>query len=97
MIFFRASSFNNAAEVLNGIFTMQIDIVQPYTWSMLGLVLLVIMSLAQKRISQSQSYYCGVPIQGLTTIKGQTIFFILCGFTIILAYVCNTALIYGNF
>ncbi len=96
-IFFRATSFNNAAEVLKGIFTMQIGIVQPYTWSMLGLVLLVIMSFFQRKISQSHNCYCGIPIQDLTTIKGQTLFFVLCGLTIILAYVGNTAFIYGNF
>ena len=96
-IFFRATSFNNAAEVLKGIFTMQIGIVQPYTWSMFGLVWLVIMSFARNKISQNNNCYCGVPIQDLTTIKGQTIFFVLCGLTIILAYVGNTAFIYGSF
>ena len=96
-IFFRATSFNNAAEILKGIFTMQIGIVQPYTWSMFGLVLLVIISFLQNKISQSKKCYCGIPIQDLTTIKGQTIFFVLCGLTIILAYVGNTAFIYGSF
>lgn len=96
-IFFRATGFNNAVEVLNGIFTMQVGIVQPYTWSMFGLILLVIMSFAHNKISQSNKSYGGVPIQDLTTIKGQTLFFVLCGLTIILAYVGNTAFIYGNF
>ena len=96
-IFFRATSFNNAAEVMKGVFNMQIGISQPYTWSMFGLVLLVIMSFIQNKISQSNKSYGGVPIQDLTTVKGQTIFFVLCGLTIILAYVGNTAFIYGSF
>ncbi len=96
-IFFRATSFNNAAEVINGIAKMQTGIFQPYTWSMFGLILLVIVSFAHNKISQNNNNYCGIPIQNLTTIKGQTIFFVLCGLTIILAYVGNTAFIYGNF
>lgn len=96
-IFFRTTSFNNAEEVIKGIFNMQIGIFQPYTWSMFGLVLLVIMSFAKDKISKSNKSYCGVPIQDLTTIKGQTLFLVLCGLTIILAYVGNTAFIYGSF
>ena len=75
----------------------QTGIFQPYTWSMFGLILLVIVSFAHNKISQNNNNYCGIPIQNLTTIKGQTIFFVLCGLTIILAYVGNTAFIYGNF
>ncbi len=96
-IFFRASGFNNAKEVIKGIFNIQIGISQPNTWSMFGLVLLVIMSFAKDKISKSNKSYCGVPIQDLTTIKGQTLFLVLCGLTIILAYIGNTAFIYGNF
>ncbi len=96
-IFFRATSFNNAEEIIKGIFNMQVGISQPYTWSMFGLFLLVMVSFAKDIISQSNKSYCGVPIQDLTTKKGQTLFFVLCGLTIILAYVGNTAFIYGNF
>ncbi len=95
-IFFRATSFNKAEELIKGIFNMQIGISQPYTWSMFGLVLLVIVSFAQDKISKSNKSYCGIPIQDLT-IKGQTLFFVLGGLTIILAYVGNTAFIYGKF
>ena len=96
-VFFRATSFNNAADVINGIFSMQVGISQPFTWSMFGLALLVIYTLNNQKISQSKRVFCGVPIQDLTTIKGQTIFFVACGLTIILAYVGNTAFIYGSF
>ena len=96
-IFFRATSFTNAAEGIKGIFSMQIGISQPFTWSMFALVLLVISSLCNQKILKSKRVFCGVPIQDLTTIKGQTLFLVLCGLTIILAYVGNTAFIYGNF
>ena len=96
-IFFRATSFTNAADVIKGIFSMQVGISQPFTWSMFALALLVVSSFCNQKISQNKRIFCGVPIQDLTTIKGQTLFFVLCGLTIILAYVGNTAFIYGNF
>lgn len=96
-IFFRATSFTNAADIVKGIFSMQVGISQPFTWSMFALVLLVISSFCNQKILQSKRVFCGVPIQDLTTIKGQTLFFVICGLTIILAYVGNTAFIYGNF
>ncbi len=96
-IFFRATNFNNATEIIKGLFSMRIGVSQPYTWSVFALILLIIMSFLQKKLSLSKNYYCGVPIQDLTTIKGQTIFFLLIGITVILGYVGNTAFIYGNF
>ena len=96
-IFFKATSFKNAAEIIKGIFTMQVGISQPYTWSIFSLVLLVIASFLNIKISQNANNYSGVPIQDLSTIKGQTIFFILCGLTIILAHVGNTSFIYNFF
>lgn len=96
-IFFRATSFTNAANVIKGISSMQAGISQPFTWSMFALALLVVSSFCNQKILQSKRIFCGVPIQDLTTIKGQTLFFVLCGLTIILAYVGNTAFIYDNF
>ena len=96
-IFFRATSFTNVADIINGIFFMQVGISQPFTWSMLALALLIISSFYNQKIICNKKVFCGVPIQDLTSIKGQMLFFVLCGLTIILAYVGNTAFIYGNF
>ena len=96
-IFFRASNFENAANILKAVFTMQTGIVQPYTWSFFALALLLIFSATASKRAYNSNTYCDVPIQDLTTIKGQTIFLTFIGITIILAYVGNTAFIYGNF
>lgn len=96
-IFFRATSFENAANVIKAVFSNQIGIVQPYTWSMFSLVLAIIATLTITKRAKQVTTYCGCPIQDLTTIEGQTIFFTFIGITIILAYVGNTAFIYGNF
>ena len=93
-ISFRATSFSNAADILRGLFYYQIGIVQPYTWTFFALILFVIAHIKYTRNSETINNY---PIQDLSTIKGQTIFFTLCGLTVILAYVGNTAFIYGAF
>ncbi len=92
-IFFRATSFSNAAEILIGLLSNQIGIVQPYTWTFFALLLFTVAHIKRTKESEKKSY----PIQDLSTIKGQTIFFTFCGLTIILAYVGNTAFIYGGF
>lgn len=79
------------------VFSNQIGIVQPYTWTMFALVLAIIATLTTSKRTNQTTTYCDCPIQDLTTIKGQTIFFTFIGITIILAYVGNTAFIYGNF
>ena len=96
-IFFRATSFENAANVIKAVFSNQIGIVQPYTWTMFALVLTVIAILTVPKKPYQETTYCDYPIQDLATIKGQTIFYTFVGITIILAYLGNTAFIYGNF
>lgn len=89
-IFFRATSFENASNVIKGMCSAQTGIIQPYTWTLFALVLFIIAYI--KRIKNAES-----PIQDLSTIKGQTIFFTFCGLIIMLMYVGNTAFIYGAF
>ena len=91
-IFFRATSFQNALDIIIGICSNREGIVQPYTWSFFAFVLLVLFHIRQ--VKQNTNSY---PIQDLTTIKGQTIFITLVALTLMLAYVGNTAFIYGNF
>ena len=93
-IFFRASNFENAADVIKGIFSAQIGIVQPYTWTLFALIIFTIVHIKHIKDFENSNAY---PIQDLSTIKGQTIFFTFCGLIVILAYVGNTAFIYGAF
>ena len=93
-IFFRATSFSNAYEIIRGIFFNNIGIVQPYSWTFFAILLFAIAHINYVKKSERIITY---PLQDLSTIKGQTIFLTLCGLTIILAYVGNTAFIYGNF
>jgi hypothetical protein len=44
--------------------------------------------------AEINGYY---PIQDLSTIKGQAIFFVICGLAIIMGYFGETYFIYGQF
>ena len=63
----------------------------------LALILLIIASIIHINRKQGEGFYMNYPIQNLSTIRGQIIFLLLIGVTVIFAYVGNTAFIYGNF
>lgn len=95
-IIFRAESFEKAVEILSCIFTMQKGASQPYMYSFLAFIVLIVTTLFAKKNSQNEinGYY---PIQDLYTIKGLTIFFTFIGFIICLAYTNANPFVYFQF
>lgn len=101
-VIFRATSFENAAQMFVGMFTIHTGLNQPYTWTFFAIgVLLVAEILAVRKNKKTDSpvalvngYY---PQGDLSTVKGLTAFFTICGLIIILGYFGQTYFIYGNF
>lgn len=99
-VVFRASSFDNAWDVLEGAFTIHSGIFQPYTWSFFAIICFMISTVCAavrtKRNGENHinGYY---PILDLSKVIPLTIFFTFCGLTILLGYFGNTAFIYGKF
>jgi alginate O-acetyltransferase complex protein AlgI len=99
-VIFRADNMENAIQVMKSMFTIHMGINQPYTWSFFAcLILIIAMVMAYKKSVASEEnnvsgYY---PIQDLSTMKGLTIFFVVCGLCIILGYFGETYFIYGAF
>ena len=101
-IWFRASSFENAMAIIIQMVIFHDGIIQPYTWVFFGVVLLIIMTMVMWKKRQ-----CNVKMPtvlekryilfNLNTVKGLTIFFVLCGLTFAMAYYGNTVFIYGAF
>ena len=101
-IWFRASSFENAIAMIKQMIIFHDGIIQPYTWVFFGLFLLIIVTMVMWKKRQ-----CSVKMPtmlgeryilfDLNTVKGLTIFFILCGLTFATAYYGNTVFIYGAF
>lgn len=101
-IWFRASSFENAIAMIKQMIIFHDGIIQPYTWVFFGLFLLIIVTMVMWKKRQ-----CSVKMPtmlgeryilfDLSTVKGLTIFFILCGLTFATAYYGNTVFIYGAF
>lgn len=98
-VFFRADSLNEAWLVLTRLFSCQTGILQPYTWTFFSLLLLTTCSIyysIKKQTFAKNAKIC-YPVLPLNKVWGLTVFFLLCGLTIGLAYVGNTAFIYGAF
>lgn len=101
-IWFRAEDTSNAIQVISQICGMHQGIRQPYTWTFFAMILLVLYTiimykktqLSKQPLHTLEDRYI---IMDLTTVKGLTIFFALCGLTMGMAYVGNTAFIYGAF
>lgn len=106
-VIFRAGSLDWAAEIYKQLFTLHVGLEQPYTWSIFAYVLLVIATVFAYRKSNGsklkwdkeamqdvEGYYI---IQDLSTVKGLTCFFVLCGLTIIMGYFGETYFVYGQF
>lgn len=99
-VFFRADSVQDAFRFYKEMFTIHTGIAQPYTWTFFGfLVLIAATVLAYRKsrkegLSAVEGYY---PVQDLTTVKGLTTFFVLCGLTIIMGYYGETFFVYGQF
>ena len=98
-VFFRADSLSEAWLVLTRLFSFQTGILQPYTWTFFSLLLLIACSIyyfIKKQTFAKNAKIC-YPVLPLNKVWGLTVFFLLCGLTIGLAYVGNTAFIYGAF
>ena len=105
-VVFRADSIETAWKVWSGMFTAHTGISQPYTWSFVAVICLVIgtagaiihsrkKGIVDKRGNAVvDGFY---PVLDLTKIWCLVAFFTFCGLTIILGYYGNTAFIYGAF
>ena len=105
-VVFRADSIETAWKVWSGMFTAHTGISQPYTWSFVAVICLVIGTVAAFIYSRKKGtvdkrgnavvdgFY---PVLDLTKIWCLVAFFTFCGLTIILGYYGNTAFIYGAF
>ena len=98
-VFFRADSIKDAFYIFKLMFVPHVGMNQIYTWSVFAYVILIIATLiaykhSNARYQEINGYY---PIQDLSTIKGMTLFFVLCGLTIIMGYFGQTYFIYGRF
>ncbi|MBQ6595248.1 MAG: MBOAT family protein, partial [Clostridia bacterium] len=98
-IFFRADSFPVAWSVLKGIFTLQNGIRQPFAWSFVALIALIVGTVAAKKNAQETNpeisgYY---PILNLESVWGLTIFFVELGLILALAYTGENPFVYFQF
>lgn len=98
-IFFRADSMDNAFVILNQILSGAKGISQPFAWFFLS-VLVVFGEFAiafwhrKQNSGKLQNNYI---ILDLNKVVSLTVFFVFAGITIMMAYIGNTAFIYGNF
>ncbi len=99
-IFFRADNFSNAWAVIKGIFTFQVGIKQPFVWSFVAIMLLLIFTIGavvkshKNKYRQIEGYY---PIVNLDTVLGLTIFFVVLGLIIGLAFTGEQPFVYFQF
>lgn len=99
-VFFRAENMKAAFDLLGQIVSVKSGINQIYSWTWLAIVALMLeILLAKWRQRSVAEKYVDVyyPIVNLASVKGLVAFFTLVGLTIILAYVGDTAFIYGAF
>lgn len=98
-IFFRAESFAVAWTVIKSIVTFQDGIKQPFSWSFVAIVILLISTICaviknDKDLRRTDGYY---PILNLNSIVGLTIFFVIIGLILGLAYTGNNPFVYFQF
>lgn len=101
-IWFRASSIHNAIDVIKQLIFFHEGIVQPYTWVFFSGFLLIVITIIMWRnkkcnIKMPETMNERYILFDLSTIKGLTLFFVLCGLTVAMAYYGNTVFIYGAF
>ncbi|MBQ6708456.1 MAG: MBOAT family protein [Clostridia bacterium] len=99
-IFFRADSFLNAWQIIKGMFTLQQGIVQPFSWTFVAFAVVLIATLvavfrAKKQGAETiNGFY---PIVRLNKISTLTIFFVVCGLIIALAFTGEHPFVYFQF
>lgn len=98
-IFFRSESFSVAWTIIKGIITFQNGIRQPFSWSFVAIVILLISTICaviknHKELRGTEGYY---PKLNLNSIIGLTIFFVVIGLILGLAYTGNNPFVYFQF
>lgn len=99
-VFFRADSVSDAVAIFRWMFVPHVGMNQIYTWSLFAYVILIIATVVAYMHTKNRDFHniqAFYPIQNLSTIPGLTIFFVVCGMTMILAYFGETYFIYGQF
>ena len=106
-IFFRAETFPQALEILKAIFTWQTGLFQPYFWFFVSLVIctaaaaLALWTSRQRKGTQKKpntSYAVGFyPLLDLDRFWALTLFFVVCGLILGLAYTGGSPFIYGGY
>jgi alginate O-acetyltransferase complex protein AlgI len=105
-VVFRANSIGTALKVWSGMFTAHTGMSQPYTWSFVAIICLLIgtvvalihsRKLGDKDKNGKPVVNGFYPVMDLTKLWSLVVFFTFCGLTIILGYYRNTAFIYGAF
>ena len=99
-IFFRADSFSTAWIVIKGIFTLQNGIRQPFSWSIIAIAILIICTVITvikghtNNMSKINGYY---PTVNLNCVIDLTIFFVIVGLILGLAYTGENPFVYFQF
>lgn len=99
-VFFRAETLSQALFVLRRMFTLNVGIEHPYTWAFFTAIVLLVATIVacvhsyRAGFQEVDGYY---PVADLHTVRGLTIFFVMCGLSLVFAYFGETYFIYGNF
>ncbi len=99
-IVFRAENLNNLMIYLKSLFSIHGGISQPYSWSFVAIVCVLITTLVAvlKAKKNDKKYVSGFyPILDLNGFWQLVVFFVFTGLTVMLGYYGNTAFIYGRF
>lgn len=99
-VFFRASSLTNAFELLVRAVSFDKGIVQIYSWVWFAIAVViceVVFATLHRRENKNAAICVKYPILRLDSIRNLLLFFLFIGITIVLAYVGDTAFIYGQF
>lgn len=102
IIIFRSENIMDGFAFIGQLFKPHDGMMHLYTWSLFSMVCLIIGTLVMRRktgfaMKMPQKVEDRYFLFDLTSILGLTLFFVLCGLTVGLAYFGNTAFIYGAF
>ena len=99
-VFYRAHTVGQAFYIISRLFTHHNEVSQISSWALVGYAVLIIATIFAYIRSEREGkkniegYY---PVQDLSTVKGLTLFLLLCFSTIAFAYFGETFFIYGQF
>ena len=98
-VFFRAENTTKAFMLLQQAFTFHSGVSQIYSWTWLAALVAVaeVVYSGLKNRKTERNISVAYPIMDLSKISGLIVFFTFVGLTVILAYVGQTAFIYGKF